>query len=115
MRTFTPPRMHVVRKEEKEGRLTAFIADLLANAVVCDVSGLGLTVLARSHESPVLKALAAHAAQRGRGLRPVGPHYRRQPAPQALWLGYAALSAKQLRSATVLLGRCLSKIAGQAS
>jgi hypothetical protein len=57
MRTFTPPRMHVVRKEEKEGRLTAFIADLLANAVVCDVSGLGLTVLARSHESPVLKAL----------------------------------------------------------
>ncbi len=70
MRTFTPPRMHVVRKEEKEGRLTAFIADLLANAVVCDVSGLGLTVLARSHESPVLKALAAHAdAIRATGLR----------------------------------------------
>lgn len=70
MRTFTPPRMHVVRKEEKEARLTAFIADLLANAVACDLSGLGLTVLARSHESPVLKALAAHAdALRSAGLR----------------------------------------------
>jgi GntR family transcriptional regulator / MocR family aminotransferase len=62
-----------------------------------------------------VEALAAHAAERGLGLHPIGPHYRRQPAPQALLLGYAALSAKQLRSATVLLGRCLSKIAGQAS
>jgi hypothetical protein len=70
MRTFTPPRMHVVRKEEKETRLTTFVAELLANASASDVSGSGLTVLARSPESPVLKALAAHAdAIRAAGLR----------------------------------------------
>ena len=56
-------------------------------------------------------ALAAHAAERGLGLHSIGPHYRRQPAPQGLLLGYAALSAKQLRAATVLLGECLGEIA----
>jgi len=45
------------------------------------------------------------------GLHPIGPHYRRRPAPQGLLLGYAALSAKQLRAATALLGRCLREIA----
>lgn len=70
MRTFTPPRMHVVRKEDKEARLTAFVADLLTNAAAGEFAGLALTVLARSHESPVLKALAAHAdAIRAAGLQ----------------------------------------------
>jgi len=59
-----------------------------------------------------VEALAAHAAERGLGLHPIAPHYRRQPAPQGLLLGYAALSAKQLRAATALLGECLGKIAG---
>ena len=58
-----------------------------------------------------VEALAAHAAGRDLGLHPVGPHYRRQPAPQGPLLGYAALSAKQLRAATVLLGWCLGEIA----
>ncbi|MDM0117962.1 PLP-dependent aminotransferase family protein [Variovorax sp. J22R133] len=60
-----------------------------------------------------VEALAAHAAERGLGLHPIAPHYRRQPAPQGLLLGYAALSAKQLRAATALLGECLGKIADQ--
>jgi len=60
-----------------------------------------------------VEVLAAHAAVRGLGLHPIGPHYRRQPAPQGLLLGYAALSAKQLRAATALLGECLREIAGQ--
>lgn len=58
-----------------------------------------------------VKALTAHAAQRGLGLHPIAPHYRRQPAPQGLLLGYAALSAKQLRAATTLLGECLDAMA----
>ena len=58
-----------------------------------------------------VEALTAHAAARGLGLHPIGPHYRRQPAPQGLLLGYAALSAKQLRAATALLGECLDGIA----
>lgn len=59
-----------------------------------------------------VEALATHAAGRGLGLHPIGPHYRRQPAPQGLLLGYATLSAKQLRAATVLLGECLAETAG---
>lgn len=58
---------------------------------------------------PQVEALAALAAARGLGLHPIGPHYRRQPAPQGLLLGYAALSAKQLQAATVLLGECLDR------
>ena len=58
-----------------------------------------------------VEALAAHAAGCGLGLHPIGPHYRRQPAPQGLLLGYAALSAAQLRAATALLGKCLGSMA----
>ena len=60
-------------------------------------------------------ALAAAAAARGLGLHPIGPHYRRAPAPPGLLLGYAALSARQLRAATVLLGECLRSTAGRAA
>ena len=59
--------------------------------------------------------LVARAAERSLGLQPIGPHYRRQPAPQGLLLGYAALSAKQLRAATALLGECLDEVAGRAA
>jgi GntR family transcriptional regulator/MocR family aminotransferase len=58
-----------------------------------------------------VEALTAHASGRGLGLHSIGPHYRRQPAAQGLLLGYAALSAKQLRAATALLGECLDEIA----
>jgi GntR family transcriptional regulator/MocR family aminotransferase len=61
-----------------------------------------------------VEALVMHAMGRGLGLHPIGPHYRRQPAPQGLLLGYATLSAKQLRAATALLGECLEEIAGRA-
>lgn len=57
-------------------------------------------------------ALLVHAAARGLGLHSIAPHYRRQPAPQGLLLGYAALSAKQLRAATALLGECLAQTVG---
>ena len=56
-------------------------------------------------------ALVAHAGERGLGLHPIGPHYRRTPAPAGLLLGYAGLSAKQLRAAAELLGRCLEQVA----
>jgi hypothetical protein len=54
--------MHVVRKEEKEARLSAFLTEQLAVASGRDSAARGLTVIARSFESPILKALAAHAA-----------------------------------------------------
>lgn len=60
MRPISSPRMHVVRKEEKEARLSAFI-DAQLGALSADGSH-HLTVLARSADSPVLKALAGRAS-----------------------------------------------------
>jgi hypothetical protein len=54
--------MHVVRKEEKEARLNAFLTEQLAVAAGRQSPAQGLNVLARSFESPILKALAVHAA-----------------------------------------------------
>jgi len=56
-----------------------------------------------------VQALVATARQRGLGLHPISPHYRRRPAPSGLLLGYAGLSVKQLRMATVLFGACLEE------
>lgn len=60
MPNFTPPRMHVVRKEEKEGRLKAFVGEHLAVVAEAPSTGEDLTVIARSFESPVVRALAAY-------------------------------------------------------
>ena len=57
-----------------------------------------------------VQALVRHAHERGLGLHPIGPHYRLEPSP-GLLLGYAALSVKQLRAATTLLGASLDAIA----
>ena len=56
--------------------------------------------------------LITHAADRGLGLHAIGPHYRRAPAAAGLLLGYAGLSAKQLKAAAELLGRCLVEVVG---
>jgi hypothetical protein len=61
MPTFTPPQMHVVRKEQKEARLKAFVGEQLAVAVEAGANGLELSILARSADSPVLKAVAAYS------------------------------------------------------
>ena len=58
-----------------------------------------------------VEALIAHAREHGLGLHPIGAHYRGGPAPAGLLLGYAGLSAKQLRVAAELLGRCLKQVA----
>jgi GntR family transcriptional regulator/MocR family aminotransferase len=59
-----------------------------------------------------VQALVARALERGLGLHPIEPHYLGRPRPAGLLLGYAALSAKQLREASQLLGECLAEVAG---
>jgi GntR family transcriptional regulator/MocR family aminotransferase len=61
-----------------------------------------------------VEALVTDASKRGLGLHPLGPHYRARSSRQGLLLGYAALSVKQLRAASALLGECLSHVAAQA-
>ena len=101
---------------ELRRRRTALLVGLQEHCgrhLVVDDSHAGMHMVGRlpGWTSLQVEALTAHALGRGLGLHSIGPHYRRQPAPQGLLLGYAALSAKQLRAATALLGECLSEIA----
>jgi GntR family transcriptional regulator/MocR family aminotransferase len=57
-----------------------------------------------------VQALLMRAHERGLGLQSIGPHFKRQPAPAGLLLGYAGLSAKQLRAAAALLAQCLDEV-----
>ena len=61
MRPFTSSRMNVVRKEEKESRLKGFIGAQLEDLPLA--GGHRLSVIARGCDSPVLRALAAHAPE----------------------------------------------------
>lgn len=65
MRLTPPADIEVVKKEDKEARLSAFVLQYL-DQLAQDVAGSDakpqqLTVVARSIESPVLKALSTHA------------------------------------------------------
>jgi hypothetical protein len=74
MPNFTPPRMHVVRKEEKEARLKAFVGEQLVSVAASLQPGDAVTVIARSFESPVLRALAAYRSEieaAGLGIRAI--------------------------------------------
>ena len=64
MRLRPPLRMSVTRRGEKEQRLGEFIAEHLAEAQESPLQpGSELLLVARSVESPVVKAVSAHAAQ----------------------------------------------------
>ena len=105
---------------ELRRRRTAMLAGLhehCGSHVVINDSHAGMHMVGwlPGWTSRQVEALTAHASGRGLGLHSIGPHYRRQPAPQGLLLGYAALSAKQLRAATALLGECLNRTAEPAA
>ncbi len=68
MRFNTLPTVAVVKKEEKEAKLKAFIADHIAR-IRCDgqtsMTERTMLLIARSHESPVVRALASAVADGG--------------------------------------------------
>jgi len=57
-----------------------------------------------------LDELVRHAHDRGLGLYPIAPCYRRQPAVPGLILGYCGLPVAELREAVRLFGACLDSI-----
>jgi len=68
MRFRAAPSVVIVRREEKEGKLKDFIAEILAAPVASSDQvppPSCISVVARSIDSPVIKALAAVAAERG--------------------------------------------------
>ena len=68
----TPSRMQVVRKQEKEPRLKEFIGQQLALLSNPDAAAepVRCLLMARSIDSPVVRALASHAAHWGVPWRP---------------------------------------------
>jgi GntR family transcriptional regulator / MocR family aminotransferase len=75
-------------------------------------SGAGMHVVGwlRGWTERDVESLISLAQRRGVGVQSIGPHFRRQPAPSGLLLGYAALSAKQVSAATALLAACLDEV-----
>lgn len=59
MRSNTPARMHVVKKEEKETNLRAFIQKDLENRKTAGATDGDYRLVARSLESPVARAMAS--------------------------------------------------------
>jgi DNA-binding transcriptional MocR family regulator len=54
--------------------------------------------------------LISRAAQAGVGVQRVDPFYRAPPAAPGLLLGYAALSAGQIRTAIGILAECIKRL-----
>jgi GntR family transcriptional regulator/MocR family aminotransferase len=54
-----------------------------------------------------LDRLLARAAERGLGLYPIHPYYKRRPPRPGLMLGFAGLSPRELMNAMALLGECI--------
>ncbi len=67
MRFNALPTVTVVKKEEKEAKLKAFITDHIARARCgqTPMSECTMLLVARSHESPVVRALASAVAENG--------------------------------------------------
>ena len=87
MRLTPPLRVSVVRHEEKERKLQAFIAHHIACARSCsDAAPISnLLLVARSLESPVVKAIATLAddiAGAGLGVRLILAQVEREPLPE---------------------------------
>ena len=61
MRPLNSPRMHVVRKEEKEARLSNFLTAGLDRLAAAGGQQPMISVVARSWDSPVIRALGAQA------------------------------------------------------
>lgn len=64
MQFIGPPTATVIKKEEKEAKLVAFVNDHIAsNCVNAGARGQVYLLIARSHESPVVRTLARIAKQ----------------------------------------------------
>ncbi len=61
----SPSKAVVVKKEDKEARLGSFLRSFMDGAAVGASDGRGVLLLARSHESPAVKAVAALSVELG--------------------------------------------------
>jgi GntR family transcriptional regulator/MocR family aminotransferase len=66
-----------------------------------------LVVWFRDLDFAELDAFIDRAKSLGLGLYPIHPYYRNRPARPGLLIGYAGLSAGQLKTAVELFARCL--------
>jgi GntR family transcriptional regulator / MocR family aminotransferase len=69
-------------------------------------SGMHFVVWFRHLDFDELDAFIERAKSLGLGLHPIHPYYRERPARPGLLIGYAGLSAGQLKTAVELFARC---------
>src|SRR3984957_16951608 len=70
-------------------------------------AGMHVVVWFRHLDFDELDAFTERAKSMGLGLYPIHPYYRERPARPGLLIGYAGLSAGQLKTAVELFARCL--------
>jgi GntR family transcriptional regulator / MocR family aminotransferase len=56
--------------------------------------------------------LIVYASERGLGLHPIAPHYKKPPRTPGLLLGYAALSVTEIEAAMRVLKECIKEVVG---
>ncbi len=98
--------------KRRRAALLAGLAGPCSRHVTVHDSGAGMHVVGwlRGWTEREVESLVGLALERGVGVQSIGPHFRHQPAPNGLLLGYAALSAKQLSAASALLAACMDEI-----
>jgi GntR family transcriptional regulator/MocR family aminotransferase len=91
--------------------LTAGLARHAAPHLTVDKPGSGMHLVAWTEPGSRLHvpSLIRLAAAAGVGLHPVMPHYVAHRAPPGLLLGYAGLSAAEIRAACRVLGPCIEQ------
>jgi GntR family transcriptional regulator / MocR family aminotransferase len=69
-------------------------------------AGMHLVIWFRHLTFDAFDAFIARAKALGLGLHPIHPYYRNRPARPGLLIGYAGLTAAQLKVAVELFARC---------
>lgn len=78
--------------------------------IVDSQAGVHLIVWFRDLNYTQLDQLISLGIERGLGLYPVHPHYKKRPSTPGLLLGYAGLATESLKLACALLAQCLDDI-----
>jgi GntR family transcriptional regulator/MocR family aminotransferase len=102
-----------VELRRRRQALAEGIATHAAGRVALEDSGGGMHCIGwlPGFDAAGVDALVRRARSRGLGLYPLAVHHRTPPSTQGLLLGFASLSAAQIRVATRLLGECVAAAA----
>jgi GntR family transcriptional regulator/MocR family aminotransferase len=102
-------RQSLIELRDRRRALLTGIARYLGPHIQATTSIGGMHAVAwfRQMTYAELDRLLPRAADRGLGLYPIHPYYKRRPPRPGLMLGFAGLSPRELMNAMALLGECV--------